>query len=158
MMNMQKTATLLTTGAVALILAGCSASGTNPIAPSRVCNIGANVLQLNVGTANLFGDVPASAVAGTNVAVTYRQSAAANCFAGNSGALVSSPTLTIPTALVGPAGAADGFGATIVTGPAAGEIGTTSMTALSQAPNVMGSATFGNDGGAFGLGLEPFNY
>ena len=157
-MNVQKTATLLTTCAAALILAGCSQSGSNPVAPSRVCNVSANVLQLNVGTANLFGDVPASAVTGTNIAVTYRQSASANCFVGTSGAIVSSPTLTIPHALAGPTGLADTFNSTILSGPAAGEIGTISMTATPQTPNASAVTTFGNDGGATGLGLEPFNY
>jgi hypothetical protein len=158
-MNMQKSVPILLSAAVAaLVFAGCSSSGSSPTSPSRVCNLGANSLQLNVGTANLFGDTPAAAVAGTNVAVTYRQSASANCFAGNSGTLVNSPTLTRPAAIALAAGTADTFGSTILTGPAAGEVGTTSMMSLSQVPNVSGSATFGNDGGAFGLGLEPFNY
>jgi hypothetical protein len=161
-MKMHKVATLLTLGAAAYVLAGCSASGVNPTNPSRVCNLGSNVLQLNVGTANLFADVPAAHVVGTNVAVTYRQSSSGNCYAGNSGALVSSPTLTIPTALAGPAGTADGFGATIVTGPGPLEIGTGAMTPIGQTPaqtnNTALATTFGDSGGAFGLGLEPFNY
>jgi hypothetical protein len=154
---MNKLSLFLTAGAAGLILAGCSASGVNPVSPSRVCNLSANVLQMNVGTANLFG-----LSTGTNVAVTYRQSASANCFAGNSGALVNTPTLTVPNLLAGPAGAADGFGSTILTGPAAAEIGTHAMTAIAQTPaatnNTAATATFGDDGGAFGLGLEPFNY
>ena len=154
---MQKVLPLITVCAAALVFAGCSSSGSNPTSPSRVCNLGSNVLQLNVGTANLFGDTPAAAVAGTNVAVTYRQSSSANCFVGTSGTLVNSPTLTRPAAITLAAGAPDSYGSTILTGPAAGEVGTTSATSLSQAPNVTGSATFGNDGGAFGLGLEPFN-
>ena len=71
---MKKSGAFLTACAAAVVLAGCSASGVNPIAPSRVCDLSSNVLQLNVGTANLFGDTPAAAVVGTNVAVTYRQS------------------------------------------------------------------------------------
>ena len=153
---MQKLTTLILAGVSAYLLAGCSASGVNPVSPSRVCSLSSNVLQLNVGTANLFGTAT-----GTNVAVTFRQSAAANCYAGDSGALVSTPTLTLPTALAGPAGTADLFGATILTGPAAGEIGTTSMTGIGQTPadtsNTSATATFGDDGGAFGLGIEPFN-
>jgi hypothetical protein len=113
---------------------------------------------MNVGTANLFGDTPAAALAGTNVAVTYRQTASANCYVGNSGTLVNSPTLTLPAAIAGTAGTADNFGSTILTGPAPAEIGTTSMTATSQLPNATATTTFGNDGGAFGLGIEPFNY
>jgi hypothetical protein len=122
-----------------------------------VCNLASNVLQLNVGTANLFG-----LGAGTNVAVTYRQSASAHCAVGDSGALVSTPTFTVPNVLAGPAGAADAFGATILTGPAASEIGHHVMTGINQLPantnNTALTATFGDDGSAFGLGIEPFNY
>ncbi len=164
---MKKIATLLTIGAAALALAGCSASGVNPASATRVCNLGANALHMNIGTANLFGNsaTPGVPVVGTNVVVTFRQSASANCFPGNSGALVSEPTLTLPLAapvLGAPAGTADGFGATIATGPAASEIGTRILTALTQSPtvtnNLASAATFGDDGGAFGLGLEPWNY
>lgn len=155
---MQRTTLLLAAGALAISFAGCSASGASPAAPTRVCNIGANVLQLNVGTANLFGDVPASAVLGTNVAVTYRQSSSANCFVGTSGTQVNSPTLTLPGALAGPANLKpDGFLSTIVGGPDPTEVGHTSMTSTSQVPNAANSTTFGVSGGAFGLGLEPFN-
>jgi hypothetical protein len=154
---MQRIATLLTAAAAAVALASCSASGANPAAPTSVANISANVLQMNVGTANLFGDTPAAAIIGTNVAVTYRQPAGAGN-PGDSAVLVSTLTLTLPHALAGPAGLKDAFNATIVTGPAAGEIGTTSLTATSQAPNASAITTFGNDGGAFGLGIEPFNY
>jgi hypothetical protein len=154
---MIKPVAFLTACAAALVLAGCSTSGSNPIAPSRVCNLAANVLQLNVGTANLFGDTPAAAVAGTNVAVTYRQSASANCFVGNSGTLVNSPTLTRPAVLAAPAGTPDSFLSTILGGPDPSEIGHTSMTSTPQTPNAANTTTFGVDGGAFGLGLEPFN-
>lgn len=150
-MNMNKTAPILTAGIAAIILGGCSSSGSNPKAPSTVANISSSVLQMNVGTANLAG------TAGTNVAVTYRQ-AAGQTNPGASAVLVSSPTLTVPAALAGPAGAADSFNSTIATGPAAAEIGTTSMTSTSQLPNATAVTTFGNDGGAFGLGIEPFNY
>ena len=125
-----------------------------------MCNLSANVLQMNVGTANIFGDT--APVAGINVAVTYRQSGSANCYAGASGALVNTPTLTIPQTLAGAGATADGFGATIVTGPGPAEIGTKVMTAIPQTVaatnNLAAAQTFGDDGGAFGLGLEPFNY
>ncbi len=154
---MQKIATLTLTCAAALGLAACSSSGSSPVAPSHVANLTSNVLQMNVGTANLFGDTPAAAVVGTNVAVTYRQpSGALN--PGASAVLVSTPTLTLPHALGGVAGTPDAFNATIAGGPAPAEIGTTSMTATSQSPTANNVTTFGNDGGAFGLGLEPFNY
>jgi hypothetical protein len=148
---MQKVASALTACAVAAVMAGCAQGGNSVVAP-HTASIPSDVLQMNVGTANLFG-----LSTGTNVAVTYRQPGGA-LNPGASAVLVSSPTLTLPHALAGPAGTPDGFGATIVGGPASGEVGTVSMTSLSQAPGVAGSATFGNDGGAFGLGIEPFNY
>jgi hypothetical protein len=153
---MQKVASALTACAVAAVMAGCAQGGNSVVAP-HTASIPSDVLQMNVGTANLFGDTPAAAIIGTNIAVTYRQPGGA-LNPGASAVLVSSPTLTLPHALAGPAGTPDGFGATIVGGPAPGEVGTVSMTSLSQAPGVAGSATFGNDGGAFGLGIEPFNY
>jgi hypothetical protein len=151
MVKMNKTAPILSAGIAAMILGGCSASGSNPKSPQTVANIAASTLQMNVGTANLAGTT------GTNVAVTYRQ-AAGQTNPGASAVLVSSPTLTVPNVLHAPAGMADAFGSTIATGPAPAEIGTSSMTSTSQLPNATGSTTFGNDGGAFGLGIEPFNY
>jgi hypothetical protein len=151
MVNMNKTAPVLTAAVAAMVLAGCSGSGSNPTTPQTVASISADTLQMNVGTANLAGTL------GTNVAVTYRQ-AAGQTDPGGSAVLVSSPTLTIPGALAGPAGGADSFGSTILMGPSAGEIGTHAMTSLTQAPGATGSSTFGIDGGAFGLGIEPFNY
>jgi hypothetical protein len=152
MVNMNKTAPILTaTVAAALILGGCSGSGSSPASPTTVASVSADTLQMNVGTANLAGTL------GTNVAVTYRQ-VAGQTDPGGSAVLVSSPTLTVPNNLTGTAGGADSFGATILTGPASGELGTKQMLSLTQAPGATGSSTFGIDGGAFGLGLEPFNY
>jgi hypothetical protein len=148
-MNVQKTATLLTTCAAALVLAGCSSSGSNPVTVPHQANIAASVLQMNVGTANVAGAI------GTNVAVTYRQPAG-GLNPGASAALVSSPTLTFPGAITTAAGTPDKFNSTIATGFAPGE--TTAMTSTPQTPNATAVTTFGNDGGAFGLGLEPFNY
>ena len=150
-MKMNKQVPVLTAGLAALILAGCSGSGTSPQSPQTVANISADTLQMNVGTANLAGTI------GTNVAVTYRQ-AAGQTDPGGSAVLVSSPTLTIPNTLTGTAGGADSYGSTILTGPASGELGTHVMTSITQAPGATGAATFGIDGGAFGLGIEPFNY
>ncbi len=153
---MQKTTTVLSCAA-ALVLAGCSSGA---VTAPNVANVAANVLQFNVGTANIFGDGGlGTAVVGTNVAVTYRQPAGA-LNPGASAVLVSSPTLTLPAAaaaLAGP-GAADGFNATIATGPAPAEVGTRSLTATPQTPNAANITSFGTDGGAFGSGLEPFNY
>jgi hypothetical protein len=133
----------LTATVVALGLAACSGSGTSPKGVTTA-NVSSNTLQMNVGTANIHG------VTGTNVSVTYRQPS------GQSGTLVNSPSLTFPHALAGTAGTADAFNATIVTGPASAEIGTAVATSTGQ--NGTNATTFGIDGGAFGLGLEPFNY
>jgi hypothetical protein len=127
------------------------------------------VLQLAVGTANIYG------TAGVNVVVTYRQPKGSSA-PGDSGALTNSPTLTFPSgfpAAAGPVAPGGGyFGgdplASIFTGPTVAEVsgipsGTTqgSMTATAQAPpepiNTT-ATTFGQSGGAFGLGIEPFNY
>jgi hypothetical protein len=152
MVNMNKTAPILTAAAAAaLILGGCSGSGSSPASPTSVASLSADTLQMNVGTANLAGTL------GTNVAVTYRQ-VAGQTDPGGSAVLVSSPTLTIPNTLTGAAGGGDSFGSTILTGPASGEVGKNAMTSLTQAPGATGTSTFGIDGGAFGLGLEPFNY
>lgn len=137
----------------ALTLGGCGASsGGNAPAPHTVANVAANVLQFAVGTANIHG------TAGLNVAVTYRQPAGATD-PGGSGALVSSPTLTIPGTLPATAGSpgADPT-STIATGPGPGEVGGHSLTPTSQSPTATTVTSFGQSGGAFGLGLEPFNY
>ncbi len=154
---MQKFATILISAAVAVALASCSTSGANPPSVPNTANLNANVLQLNVGTANLFADTPGAAVVGTNVVVTYRQPAGATN-PGVSAVLVSSPSLTFPAVLAGPVSTTpDQFNATVLTGPAAGE--TKTMTSTPQTPcTICAVTTFGNDGGAFGLGLEPFNY
>ncbi len=164
---MNKTATFLITGAAAVVLAGCSASGVSPKSAPNVCSPSQNVLEFNVGAATL-----PSGATGTNVAVTYRQPAASGCYAGNSGALVSEPTLTVPAGAVFPAPAptSDAYGATIalpapnatIGGPGPGEAAAHNLTSLSQSPSVdvpgAPATTFGLDGGAFGLGIEPFNY
>jgi hypothetical protein len=138
----------------AVTLAGCgSSSGSNSPNPNTVANTNSNVLQLAVGTANYAG------TAGLNVVATYRQSS--GTLPGGSGALVSSPTLTIPGTLPGPAGTAvfsyDGT-ATIGTGAAPNEVGKNRMTSTAQAVTNGNLTTFGQTGGVFGLGIEPFNY
>jgi hypothetical protein len=143
--------------AAVLALAACSGSGTSPSSVTTV-NVSKNVLQLAVGTANVYGDLGAGggAFTGLNVAVTYRQPAGSQKI-GDSATLVNSPTLTIPGTLAGPVGTSGNYSETIETGPASSEVGGHALTATPQS----GSAavtTFGTSGGAFGLGLAPFNY
>ncbi|MGH7707521.1 MAG: hypothetical protein ACREM8_00940 [Vulcanimicrobiaceae bacterium] len=135
-------------------LAACSGSGTSP-QPNTTSNLPANVLQLAVGTANLFGDQTGSALAGLNVVATYRQPKGA-FHVGDSAVFVNTPTLSGPFALPAAAGTADGFFSTIETGPGPTEIGKSSMTGTAQ--TATNATTFGISGGVFGLGIEPYNY
>ncbi len=144
---------LILTGAIAIALTACSANPNSPIAPTNPAVIQNNVLQFAVGTARL-----PNGTIGLNVVTTYRQPTGG--FApGDSGALVDTPTLTLPAAVAGPAGSVTGYDAlsTVLTGPATGEIGTTSIGGSSQAAGTTTVTTFGQSGGAFGLGIEPFN-
>lgn len=136
-----------------LTLSGCGASGTNPPAPSQQANLATNVLQFAVGTANLYGTVT-----GLNVVATYRQPS--NGFKpGASGTLLNSPSLTIPGTIAGPAGSSVPYDplSTAIAGPASAEMGTHTMTASSQVAGTTTVTTFGQSGGAFGVGIEPFN-
>ncbi len=142
--------------ALALAVAGCGPSaGTTP---QHVVNASGNVLQLAVGTANIYGTLT-----GLNVVSTYRQPKGGQR-AGDSGALTDSPVLTVPGGFGAPAGSPGALDpdSTVLTGPAPSEIpsGTTagSMTASPQTPGNASVTTFGQSGGAFGLGIEPFNY
>ncbi len=144
---------LILTGAIAIALTACSANPNSPIAPTNPAVIQNNVLQFAVGTARL-----PNGTFGLNVVTTFRQPTGG--FApGDSGALVDTPTLTLPAAVAGTAGVASSYDAlsTALTGPATGEIGTTSIGGSSQAAGTTTVTTFGQSGGAFGLGLEPFN-
>ena len=135
-----------------LTLAACSGSGTSPVSVTQQ-NLGADVLQLAVGTANIYGSP--SGPNGLNVVVTYRQPSGALA-PGDSAVAVSTPTFSGPAALPGTAGSTGSLFSTIETGPAPGELGTHSMTGTSQTGST--PTTFGRSGGAFGLGIEPFNY
>lgn len=142
--------------ALALVgLAACSGSGTSP-KPVTQANIASNVLQLAVGTANIYGDLTASGgnLVGTNIVATYRQTGA---YAGTS-VLVDSPSLTGPFTLTGAAGAegADPT-STILTGPSGAELGGHSITSTPQGLTAP-VTTLGSSGGVSGLGIEPFNY
>jgi len=132
-----------------LSLAACSGSGTNPASTTQQ-NLAADVLQYSVGTANLFG-----VSEGLNVVVTYRQPSG-SLHPGDSAVAVSSPTLTVSSALPSSAGTPDGFFSTIASGPAPTELGTHNMTSTGQAQST--PTTFGRSGGAFSLGIEPYNY
>jgi hypothetical protein len=149
----------------AIAVSGCGASsGSNSLNPNKVINPNSNILQLAVGTANIYGTS-----AGLNVVTTYRQPRGGQV-PGDSGSLVNSPTFAVPSGFNVPPGVAIGADpiATIVTGPTAAELaaiptGTTagSMTSTSQTPpepTNTTETTFGQAGGVFGLGIEPFNY
>jgi hypothetical protein len=148
---------LIAGGAIALAATGCSSTGGSPEAPSSPAPIASNVLQFAVGTANLYG----TPGAGINVVATYRQPKG-GFKPGDSGAAVDSPTLTLPANLAGTAGTSAGFDgcSTVLSGPATGEIGTSSMTSTTQNPGAnctTTQTTFGQSGGVFALGIEPFN-
>ena len=138
----------------ALALTACSGSGTSPGSVTTV-NVSKNVLQLAVGTANIYGDTPEVAMTGINVATTYRQPVGGQA-PGRSGTLVNSPTFSGPFVLPATAGSADGYNSTIETGPAPNEVSTSTMSYTPQTGTTV--STFGISGGAFGIGLEPFNY
>lgn len=150
-MNNMKTLikTLTCLGALAFALTACGSGGT-AIAPTSQANLSANTLQFAVGTANLYG-----ATTGLNVVATYRQPN------GNSGTLLNTPTITLPHAI--PAGlsagaAASGWDVTssAPSGPAPGEINITS-TAQNAGVSCTTLTSFGQSGGVYGLGIEPFN-
>ena len=150
---MKKAKAMITMGAIAFALSGCGASGGNPTTPTQA-SVSSNVLQFAVGTADYSGCGTPS----LNVVTTYRQPAGS--FApGDSGTLVNTPTLTVPAAIAGPAGAASGYDitSTVLTGPATGEIGTDAITSTSQNPGTTTVTSFGQSGGVFGLGIEPWN-
>ncbi len=136
-----------------LALAACSANGSSPKGVTTA-NVSANVLQLAVGTANLYGTVT-----GLNVVTTYRQPASGGFKAGDSGTLLNSPKLTVPGQLPGTPGQAVGFDptSTVLTGPASAELSGHVMNSTSQVPNSTNETTFGLSGGVFGLGIEPYN-
>lgn len=139
---------------LAVGLSACSGSGSSPGSVTTV-NPLQSKLQLAVGTANVFG-----ASTGLNVVVTLRQPQGAQNV-GASAALVNTPTLTGPFTLAGTAGTPETvFGSSIQTGPTSAELGGHAITATPQqqpgTTNIPPSS-FGVSGGAFGLGLEPFN-
>jgi hypothetical protein len=136
-----------------LALAACSANGSDPKGVTTA-NISANVFQLSVGTANLYGTMT-----GLNVVTTYRQPINGGLQPGDSGTLLNSPKLTVPGQLPATAGSAVPYDptSTILTGPAPAEADGHTLNSTSQVPNSTNQSTFGLSGGAFGLGLEPYD-
>jgi hypothetical protein len=145
--------TTLSAAIATAFLAGCGANGTTPTAPSNPAPIANNVLQLAVGTVNLYGTAK-----GINFVVTYRQPSS-GFNPGDSGALVSSPSLHVPFKITVPAGSSVTYDGTSTawTGPSGHEKGRNIISSTSQAPSASSASTFGQSGGAFGIGIEPFN-
>ncbi len=115
------------------LLAGCSTNGTSINPPVTGGNLGADKLQMAVGTANIgFDDT-----VGLNVVTTFRQPD------GLSAVLLDTPTLTGP-------------GGFVVTANApSGDAGTNHISGSPQ--NAPGPTTFGTIGGAFKYGFAPYN-
>jgi hypothetical protein len=144
-------------------LLGCSSHATAPYTPITNNPFGAKV-QLAVGTANIFGDSPVPGVAksGFNIVVTSRQPAGYQA-PGDTMPLVDTPSLSGNMRLPARAGTGDRFGATVESGPAPHDAGSSTMSATAQltpgtpiTPSLW--STFGVSGGASGWGIEPFNY
>lgn len=152
----QAVAACIAVGMLSACGSGGPANGTKPLTPPSQVNVANNVLQFAVGTANLAGGT----ATGLNVVATYRQPTGGTV-PGDSGTLINSPTLTIPGTLPAAPGTAQGYdpNSTIVTGPGTADAGTSAMASTSQSLSSYPAATttFGVSGGAFGLGLEPFN-
>jgi hypothetical protein len=146
--------------AAGLVLSGCSSDNAAGGNPGTVVNTNLGKLQLAVGTANIFGDTPDSAVVGLNVVETFRQSKGEQT-TGDSNALVDSPTLSGPFILPTTPGTPDGAGATIETGPGPSDAGGSTMNSTGQpdpGAATVDASTFGVSTNASGQGLEPFNF
>jgi hypothetical protein len=139
---------------VAVALSACGANPSSAITPTNPSNPQTNVLQFAVGTANLYGNP----TKGLNVVVTFRQPAG-GYNPGDSAALVSSPSIRLAGKLPTTAGTPVSYDAlsTAWSGPAPQESGSL-ITSTSQIPFAKNITTFGQSGGAFGIGIEPFNY
>jgi len=145
-----------------LALGACSGSGTTPSTPTQQAQPANDVLELSVGTANIFGDLSASGAnrSGLNVVASYRQPAGSQ-HTGGSAVLVSTPHLSGPFTLPPTAGSTSpyftaGDTSTAFYGPGPQEVSSSAMTATPQGGSAV--TTFGTSGGVFGLGIEPFNY
>jgi hypothetical protein len=144
---------LVAAAIAAAMLAGCGANGTSPIPPTNPAPVANNVLQFAVGTVNLYGTSE-----GVNFVITYRQPSS-GFNPGDSGALVSTPSLHLPFKIAIPMGSSVPYDGTSTawTGPSGHEKGRDVISSTSQSPNASNVTTFGQSGGAFGIGIEPFN-
>ncbi len=138
--------------AAGLSLAACGANPNSPTSPTGVAPIAQNVLQFAVGTANLEG------TSALNVVSTYRQPSGSYA-PGDSGALTDSVTLSGLGVVPANAGAAPNGYDPLSTAQlaASADSGTGALTSSSQNPGTTTVTTFGQSGGAFGLGIEQYN-
>jgi hypothetical protein len=124
---------------VGALIAGCASNG-NAVTPnvSQVNLQNTTALQMAVGTAT----IGTTGTVGLNVVATFRQQN------GNSATLVNTPTITGPAGFVVPASAPSS------------DAGTNHISGAPQNanPNVANPATtFGQSGGVFSYGFDPFN-
>ena len=162
---MKQIKVILAFTAAGVLLSACTQGATGPPNLHTVNPIANSKLQLAVGTASAGG-----AVVGLNVVSTMRQPS------GESAVLVDTPVLTGPFTLPAAGAAGGGIDAysTLPGGPSVEEVaagGTISGTLQSVAPGTPvcdstsacggiapNTSTFGQSGGAFGMGFGPFNY
>ena len=118
------------------LLAGCSTNGAGINPPVSHGNLGADKLQMAVGTANIGFD----GTVGLNVVTTFRQPN------GLSAVLLDTPTITGPAGFVVPGNNLS---------PWSQDAGTNHISGSPQ--TAPGPTTFGTAGGAFKYGFAPYN-
>ncbi len=131
---------IIAAAVVAALLAGCSANGTASPPTSVVSNLGANVLQFAVGTANMGQ----TGTVGLNTVSTFRQPN------GLTATLVNTPTITAPAGFVPPA-----CGATCVDNAVTHQMSGAPQNVNPAVTNPV--TTFGQAGGVFSFGIAPEN-
>ena len=132
---------IIAAAVVAALLAGCSANGAASPPASVVGNLGANVLQFAVGTANIG---QAGNAIGLNTVSTFRQPN------GLTATLVNTPTITAPAGFVPP-----NCGATCVDNAASHQMSGAPQNVNPAVANPV--TTFGQAGGVFSFGIAPEN-
>jgi hypothetical protein len=115
------------------LLAGCSTNGASINPNVSGGNLGADKLQMAVGTANIAFD----GAVGLNVVTTFRQTN------GLSAVLLDTPTITGPAGFV------------VTANAPSGDAGTNHISGSPQ--NAPGPTTFSTIGGAFKYGFAPYN-